>query len=249
MDDRIALLANVLNNPADDTARLVLADWLEEHGEEALGRFVRAGLVAARFRNEELIDATEYYDALDTISNVVTGGEPAQWLSALGIGPAPLGPSDWIWDNAADRVTVRIGATAGVFTRGLLSELTTPLADWLAIAPRALETWPIERATVTDVKGLEFTVVPPGPDRAGWRLVASIVRSRRQHPSGGRQLLMALLGRSAEPELLPTVWSAESAPFPDRAALVECAGVTTGALLNDVLAVSGMRTGFRGPIS
>ncbi|QJX00046.1 TIGR02996 domain-containing protein [Frigoriglobus tundricola] len=35
MDERTALLANVLNAPADDTPRLVLADWIEEHDEEA----------------------------------------------------------------------------------------------------------------------------------------------------------------------------------------------------------------------
>lgn len=46
MNDRAALLANVLNDPTDDTARLVLADWLED----VFGRFLRAGVVAARFR-------------------------------------------------------------------------------------------------------------------------------------------------------------------------------------------------------
>jgi pilus assembly protein Flp/PilA len=48
LDDRAALLANVLNVPSDDTVRLVLADWLDERGEEDLGRFVRVGVVAAR---------------------------------------------------------------------------------------------------------------------------------------------------------------------------------------------------------
>ncbi|QJX00763.1 TIGR02996 domain-containing protein [Frigoriglobus tundricola] len=118
MDDRAALLANVLNDPAADTARLVLADGLEEHGENAFGRFVRAGLIAARFRNEDLIHAPDYCDALDTIADVVTSGEPARWLAALATGPSPPGPSDWVWDHAADRVTVRTGPAAGVFTRG-----------------------------------------------------------------------------------------------------------------------------------
>ena len=238
VDDREALLANVLNDPADDTARLVLADWLEEHGEDPFGRFVRAGLVAARFRSEDLIDAPDYYDALDTISGVVTSGEPGRWLSALGIGLSPFGLSDWAWDNAADRVTVRIGAVTGVFTRGLLSELVLTLADWRTLAPHALAAWPIERATITDVKGLTFEIEPPRADRAGWRLLATLVRRRRDQRSGRRQLLATLFGRTDEPDLLPGLWSAESSLFPDRPALVESASAVTASLLAEVLQAS-----------
>lgn len=242
MDDRAALLANVLNDPADDTARLVLADWLEEHGEDAFGRFVRAGLIAARFCDEDLIDAPDYYGALDTISDVVASGEPARWLSALGIGLSPFGLSDWVWDNAADRVTVRIGAVTGVFTRGLLSELVLPLADWRALAPRALVAWPIERATITDVKGLTFAIEPPRAERVGWRLTATLVRSRRDRRSGRRHLLSALFGRPNEPDLLPGLWSAESRPFPDRPQLVECVSAVTVVLLDEVLDAARMQS-------
>ena len=56
MDERDALFSNVLSTPADDTARLVLADWLEEHGEEEFGRFVRAGVLAARFHALDQLD-------------------------------------------------------------------------------------------------------------------------------------------------------------------------------------------------
>jgi uncharacterized protein (TIGR02996 family) len=39
--DREALLRAILENPADDVARLVLADWLQEHGEEDRAGFLR----------------------------------------------------------------------------------------------------------------------------------------------------------------------------------------------------------------
>ncbi len=39
--DRDALLAAVRANPDDDTPRLVLADWLDEHGEPAFAAFIR----------------------------------------------------------------------------------------------------------------------------------------------------------------------------------------------------------------
>ena len=42
MTDRAALYAAVCANPDDDTVRLVMADWLEEHGEARRAAFIRA---------------------------------------------------------------------------------------------------------------------------------------------------------------------------------------------------------------
>src|SRR5437868_6215053 len=36
MDERAALLGAIIDNPADDTTRLVFADWLDENGEPEL---------------------------------------------------------------------------------------------------------------------------------------------------------------------------------------------------------------------
>ena len=41
MNDRDALFRTILENPDDDAPRLVFADWLEEHGEEARAEFIR----------------------------------------------------------------------------------------------------------------------------------------------------------------------------------------------------------------
>jgi uncharacterized protein (TIGR02996 family) len=41
MTDRDAFLRAICDSPADDTARLVFADWLEEHGEAARAEFIR----------------------------------------------------------------------------------------------------------------------------------------------------------------------------------------------------------------
>ncbi|MFM8272421.1 MAG: TIGR02996 domain-containing protein [Gemmata sp.] len=48
MSDRDALLAAILANPAEDTPRLVYADWLQENGEPARGEFVRLQVGAAQ---------------------------------------------------------------------------------------------------------------------------------------------------------------------------------------------------------
>lgn len=200
MGERAALFAAVLSDPADNTARLVLADWLDEHGEPLSARFLRAGVTASRFRDEPLIDDPAYYRALADLSAVAEAGAPAAWLAALGVGPVPLTSYDWVWDNDGDRVTVRIGRVSGVCARGMLSELILPLAEWYEFAPRAFAGWPLEGGTVTDVPGLRFAVGPrtrrsrsgdsprrspcgPGSGRRSGRPCSSGRRSRRS-PTG-----------------------------------------------------------------
>lgn len=51
MDDRRALMAAVIANPDEDTPRLALADWLQEHGDKhdrARAEFIRLQVEAAR---------------------------------------------------------------------------------------------------------------------------------------------------------------------------------------------------------
>ena len=50
MSDEAAFLEALKANPADDTTRLVYADWLDEHGEPAKAEYLR--LVAAVVRQE-----------------------------------------------------------------------------------------------------------------------------------------------------------------------------------------------------
>lgn len=51
MDDRSALMAAIMANPAEDTPRLALADWLQEHGDkhdQARAEYIRIQVRAAR---------------------------------------------------------------------------------------------------------------------------------------------------------------------------------------------------------
>lgn len=237
MDDRAALFANVLSDPGDDTARLVLADWLDEHGEGTLARFLRAGLVAARFRDEPLIDDPAYFFALADLAEVTTAGAPAAWLADLGIGPVPLTTGDWVWDNTSDQVTVRVGAVSGVFARGLLAELMAPLSDWYALAPRAFAKWPLESGTVTDVPGLRIGIGPPAAGRAGWLLSATLTLTltltRRR-----RQALLQYQQATGVPFPVPPQWGAER-EFPTRGALAERLAPASAELVDELRGAAG----------
>lgn len=48
MSERAAFINAILDNPADDTARLVFADWLEEHGEPERAEFIRVQIEAEK---------------------------------------------------------------------------------------------------------------------------------------------------------------------------------------------------------
>jgi uncharacterized protein (TIGR02996 family) len=47
-DEQLALWTAIRLNPADDTPRLVYADWLQEHGEEARAEFIRVQCALAK---------------------------------------------------------------------------------------------------------------------------------------------------------------------------------------------------------
>jgi uncharacterized protein (TIGR02996 family) len=236
LTDRAALLANVLSTPADDTARLVLADYLEENGEDALGRFLRAGVVAARFRDEEFIDDPDYYAAIAEIAAVAKTGRPARWVAALGIGPHLLAPGDWAWDNTGDRVSVRVGQAIGTFTRGLLAKLEVTLGEWYAVASPALAAWPLERVRVSDVPGLSFDMARLV---VGWRLTGRMRLPRRNVPLTGNAI-PASISPGAVLTHAPADWAADQL-FADRATLVAGIAKESVAIVADLMDAAGDR--------
>ena len=243
MADALPLLIAVLADPADDTARLVLADLLRESEDpeaQARGRFLWAGVVAGRFRDHDLIDDPFYYTAQREISAVAGSGWPARWLADIGPGSAPLAAGDWAWDATFDRVTVRVGSAAGVFTRGMLAELTVPLDAWIAASPLALASWPVEVTRAADVPGLTFAIEPPGPGHAGWRLAARLRLPRRLVPlTGGGIIPGAVAPRPVLAEE-PADWQVAE-EFADREALVAGVAEATASLVAELRGVAGDR--------
>jgi uncharacterized protein (TIGR02996 family) len=195
MTDRDALLAGVLNDPADETARLVLADYLEENGEPDLGRFIRAAVTAARFRDRgpELEERELFDAALGEVAAQVVAGNPVAWVADLGLGPRPLTSGDGAAEHVTDdRVTVRIGPTTAEFERGMVVGLTLTLGEWYDVAGRALAAWPVERVSVRDVPGLSVWVSPPTAARPGWLLTGVLKLAARRVPLAGSAVVQSL---------------------------------------------------------
>lgn len=80
MDDLAALFANVLSDPADDTARLVLADWLDEQDEGNLARFIRAGVIASQFRDDPTTSRCSPRSRVTAEREVIECAERSLWL-------------------------------------------------------------------------------------------------------------------------------------------------------------------------
>lgn len=166
----VALLAGVLAEPAEDAPRLVLADFLQEQGEEARAEFIRVQCELAN-PQEILIPFDETGMYLDLSRTTGTTQERACWLRArerelidqCGYGwcDGLLG-ADWKTQGHAKGpnpravVTFRhrdnLECTSSFtfdFVRGFVAELTCTAADFLAHGDAITATHPIERVAIT----------------------------------------------------------------------------------------------------
>jgi len=238
LNEATTLLDMVLANPADDTARLVLADLLRESdhpAERARGQFLWAGVTAARYRNDDLIEDRLFYTAHQEIDAVTTAGYPPRWLAELGI-ESQSSPQDWAWDCTHDRVTVRVGAASSVFTRGMLSGLSIELAEWYKIAPRVLAATPLESIAIVDVPGLTFAI---DQHHSEWRLTARLKAPPQRIPFMSGPIPTSY---SPSPFLMETAadWGVEEL-FPTRAALVTLVTATSVSLVYELRETAGDR--------
>jgi uncharacterized protein (TIGR02996 family) len=218
MTDRETLLAAVLANPAVDTARLVLADFLRESddpAERALGQFIWAGVTICRFRDEKVSANPLSRAAQKALSATTAAGFPARWISELGLGPRQLIRGDWHRQRTRDKVTLRLGSVAGVFMRGMLSELCVPQTNWYTVAPVALATWPLSGGTITDIPGLAFRI---GRSVWGWWLAVEFSYPRRRVSMAAPGVPAAIASQMFQFEKAGWVYKHDT--FPDRAALI-----------------------------
>lgn len=82
-----AFIQAIVDSPADDTPRLVYADWLDEQGESARAEFIRVQCELARLgyprRQERGVlkkHGPNYFDAAGTVDEQWRVGERVDWL-------------------------------------------------------------------------------------------------------------------------------------------------------------------------
>jgi uncharacterized protein (TIGR02996 family) len=64
MTDEADLQAAIAANPADDSPRLIYADWLDDRGEHRLAAFIRHQVALAKLVIIEDYDSDEYAEAM-----------------------------------------------------------------------------------------------------------------------------------------------------------------------------------------
>jgi uncharacterized protein (TIGR02996 family) len=160
--DGDSLLRSVLERPADDAPRLVLADWYDEHGRPERGEFTRVGCELARLGRE------------------CRGGGDG-WCGRLGNGSCrPCGLAVREWDllcglafnwfrmdglaTFADKVKGPFGGWASKRSgqpgidiraevrRGFVASVSLPTAAFLAHAPALFAAHPVTEVRLSDVR-------------------------------------------------------------------------------------------------
>lgn len=171
--DYLQGLAAVRAEPDEDGPRLMLADWLDDHGDPARGEFVRVQCGLSRLEAEEGCDReTEPDECRPFILESKCGpcrrkhplrcrehdlltGYAARWLPAGGPHALSNGPRvPFSFPGQARRHYEGRGATAvysvGVFRRGFMEELTCVAADWMAHADALVPRCVLRRVALTD---------------------------------------------------------------------------------------------------
>jgi uncharacterized protein (TIGR02996 family) len=168
-----AFLADICASPADDTPRLVYADWLNENGQGERAEFIRVQVELAkaravvevveggflfyagrRFDGPAVIEEGAGRDLLPLRlrARELLKAHEDGWLEGLLPGLELLnllddderGPGAEWWDGKARLETHH------AWRRGFVAEVSLTLADWLAHGPALVRAAPLERVRLSD---------------------------------------------------------------------------------------------------
>lgn len=179
---RAAFLADVIAHPDDDTPRLIFADWLEEHGEEARAFCIRRGV------EEDLphLVAPGSEAAVEVMLNALDLSAPPQIERVL-IAPA------------LDRVSYTV-------RRGFVHSVTLPAADWLAHADALLRAHPVREVRLLTWPEVEDRVLQPAtPGGAMTDQFTLANMKRKRWVNGGAYPLSNLMQGTALDDYLRSV--------------------------------------------
>lgn len=152
--DYLALLRAILEAPADDTLRLVMADWLEEHGELEYSEFVRVQCALSGMEVCLLTTADHGGDPggwacgcewhrLSRRERELLERNATEWLNEL--------PDGFRCGNLTDRPTL---TPLAYYRRGFVFAVYCTLAYWAGRlggrGPSIVQAQPVEVVRLTD---------------------------------------------------------------------------------------------------
>jgi uncharacterized protein (TIGR02996 family) len=204
------LLREVLERPADDSPRLILADWLDEHGDEARAEFIRLQVEwARRFRCDCCLPACAECRASQPLryrASDILDVWAKHWL------PPPFAGLVFGFGKCGEvlfpRVKAETGWVSAVFRRGFVAEARLPCADFLAHAAALFGSQPVTRVELSDRAAREsgpgagpqyyFCRVPPYCGAAGHDLPAALWDRLSGGSSYGGQMIYRARGQAEE---------------------------------------------------
>jgi uncharacterized protein (TIGR02996 family) len=180
--DYLALLRGVRERPADDLPRLVIADWLDEHGEGDRAEFIRVQCELARrgegwsearkeVRRRVLLREISDTAAAILLATAETHPDALQGREQelLAVNAAKWSPPGFLAVTSPDYFGRPDEHRILVYRRGFVESVHGPLAAWLEHGPAVVASHPVEGVTATDREPWPTGDVRPD-QQYGWRL-------------------------------------------------------------------------------
>lgn len=163
LSDRAALLRAIIDNPDEDTARLVYADCIEEEGDDARAEFIRVQVklatmpeplrakklqVAIRI-TEELIDDSWALRAVENPEPTIRERR-REVLADRELELLDANWCAWRFDLPPDLRPFLLGAIRAMYRRGFISRLTCTWDQWQAHGAAIVAEHPVTDLLITD---------------------------------------------------------------------------------------------------
>jgi len=153
MTDEADLLRAVCEHPAEDTPRLMYADWLDENHRGRHAAFIRKWVAVGPWRE---------------LKSTSTRPQVTLWAGdGCSVYWGPSGKTRlWVkgeMRQVCDRIPIEFDWASGpqlLFDRGFLSHVTCTGDDWIAYADTITAGHPVERVTLTRLP--HYMKFPPG---------------------------------------------------------------------------------------
>jgi uncharacterized protein (TIGR02996 family) len=213
-----AFVEDVCRHPGDDAPRLILADWLDEHGEGERAELIRvqcelARTVRAPAGLSDGFAATRWREHREDLRRRERELLQARWWARL-TGAAPPGVRYWQSSVAhgwalpmptGDGGGGLIGAEVE-FRRGFVEEVTLPAEAFLTHAAALFRAAPVRRVTLSDMDAVRqrdgrYYLICTHLDRVPFAALVKLMdeadRSSREALLAGLRAACLLYGRRA----------------------------------------------------